>query len=236
MALESVIALATALLGGLIAAGATLLALFWRMGRATAEDRDGDGTVGNSAFSYFSGQRIDDLRDYLDSKFDTIDRRFESMQAQIDRRFDVVEGRINTVDEEVGKLESRVDHLPQDLSFLNGDTMIRPNASTDAFERNPESEADRAGFDVQRVRPSTAIVLAIASMEDVDPTEIGSLYESIDPEALDTLIQSISPGTATDIQVSARFDEYRVTIDSLGMLEVRPLDGESDGANDSSHH
>lgn len=112
--LESVIALATALLGGLIAAGATLLALFWRMGRETAADGGVVGASGDSAGNSASGQRIDDLRGYLDSKFDTIDRRFKTMQAQLDRRFDVVEGRINTVDEEVGKLESRVDELNDD--------------------------------------------------------------------------------------------------------------------------
>lgn len=81
MALESVIAIATALLGGLIAAGATLLALFWRMGQATADDGEADGIVtGNGGFRPFSGQRIDDLREYLDGKFAIVDRRFETMQ------------------------------------------------------------------------------------------------------------------------------------------------------------
>lgn len=133
------------------------------------------------------------------------------MQAQIDRRFDVIVGRIDTVEAEVGKLEARADSLPQNLSFLNGDALVRPNASNEAVESNPEPEAYRASFDVQRVRPSTAIVLAIASIEDVDPTEISSLYDMLDPEALDTLIQSTPPGTAGDIQVSVCFDEYRVT-------------------------
>lgn len=115
MALESVIAIATALLGGLIAAGATLLALFWRMGRATVDDGEFDGIVpGNYGFSPFSGQRIDDLREYLDGKFAIIDRRFKTMQNQLDRRFDAVEGRIDTLDEEVSKLESRVDELHED--------------------------------------------------------------------------------------------------------------------------
>jgi hypothetical protein len=115
MPLESVIALATALLGGLIAAGATLLALFWRMGQATADDGGMDEILpSDGTFSPFSGQRIDDLRDYLDSKFAIIDRRFETMQDQLDRRFDVVERRIDTVDEEVAKLESRVDELHED--------------------------------------------------------------------------------------------------------------------------
>lgn len=114
MVLESVIALATALLGGLIAAGATLLALFWRMGRETAANGGFDVTSGDNPGDPVTGQRIDDLRDYLDSRFDTIDRRFGAMQAQIDRRFDTVEGRIDTVDEEVGKLESRVNELNQD--------------------------------------------------------------------------------------------------------------------------
>lgn len=113
MALESVIAIATALLGGLIAAGATLLALFWRMGRATADDVDGI-IPGNGGFSPFSGQRIDDLREYLDGKFAIIDQRFKTMQNQLDRRFDAVEGRIDTLDDEVGKLESRVDELHED--------------------------------------------------------------------------------------------------------------------------
>lgn len=116
MALESVIALVTALLGGLMAAGATLLGLFWRMGRVTAGDGGSDRffVSGNSAFNPFSNQRVDDLRDYLDGKFDVIDRRFNTRQDQLDRRFGTVEGRIDTLDEEVGKLESRVDELNED--------------------------------------------------------------------------------------------------------------------------
>ena len=53
----------------------------------------------------------DDLRDYLESQFDNVDRRFKTMQAQLDCRFDTVEGRIDTVEEEVGKLESRLDEI-----------------------------------------------------------------------------------------------------------------------------
>lgn len=115
MVLESVIAIATALLGGLIAAGATLLALFWRMGRATADVGGVSELVGEeNVFNPYSVQRIDDLRDYLDGKFDIVDRRFETIQTQLDRRFDTVEGRISTLEEEVGRLESRVDQQHED--------------------------------------------------------------------------------------------------------------------------
>lgn len=115
MVLESVIALATALLGGLIAAEVTLLALFWRMGRAAAGNGTGDESGGGaSPLTPFSEQRIDDLRDYLDSKFDNVDRRFEAMQDQLDRRFDSVEGRLDAVGEEVPNQESRVDDFHED--------------------------------------------------------------------------------------------------------------------------
>jgi len=113
MATGSIIELATALLGGLVAAGATLLTLFWQMGESSADhglSLGGNLGPGPSA----SEQRIDDLRDYLDSQFATVDQRFETMQAQLDRRFDAVEGRIDRVDEEMGILEARVDELNHD--------------------------------------------------------------------------------------------------------------------------
>lgn len=105
--MDSALALATAQLSGLIAAGATLLALFWRMGQETAI---GDGS-GFEPGNPRPDQRVDDLRDYLDSKFGSVDQRFETMQHQLDRRFDTVEGRIDAFDEEFGKLESRVNEL-----------------------------------------------------------------------------------------------------------------------------
>ncbi|ELY90286.1 hypothetical protein C483_12278 [Natrialba hulunbeirensis JCM 10989] len=63
---------------------------------------------------------------------------------------------------------------------------------------------------------SLAVIEAVSTAADCDPTELPPLYDTIDPDALDALF---SDQTATDVrpEISFTYDQYEVTI---GRTEV----------------
>ncbi|OIB57844.1 HalOD1 output domain-containing protein [Natrialba sp. SSL1] len=58
---------------------------------------------------------------------------------------------------------------------------------------------------------SLAVIEAVSTATDCDPTELPPLYDTIDPDALDALF---SDQTATDVrpEISFTYDQYEVTI------------------------
>lgn len=75
---------------------------------------------------------------------------------------------------------------------------------------------------------ATTIVLAIAEIDDADPTEMEPLYGSVDPELLNSLVND-DRGISGDVMFTYR--GYRVTVDSDGGIVVTPA---SDPGRDST--
>ncbi|MFB6303633.1 MAG: HalOD1 output domain-containing protein, partial [Haloferacaceae archaeon] len=76
-------------------------------------------------------------------------------------------------------------------------------------------------FDPERTAPSTALVEAIAAVEDVDPARLfgdAGLHECVDPDALDRLLTHDGPDTVT---ASLTVDGYPARIRSTGVVMVR---------------
>lgn len=59
-------------------------------------------------------KRIDDLKTYLDARFDAVDARFES----VDARFDAVDARFDAVDHRFSALEQRVERIERQLDAV----------------------------------------------------------------------------------------------------------------------
>ncbi|MFC7127886.1 HalOD1 output domain-containing protein [Haloferax chudinovii] len=65
---------------------------------------------------------------------------------------------------------------------------------------------------------STNVVLSIAAIEGVRPTQLPPLAQTIDPDALETVF-----GRSDDALLSFSYAGYRVTLDALGSIEVVPI-------------
>ncbi len=63
--------------------------------------------------------------------------------------------------------------------------------------------------------PSTAVVEAVATAKDVNPTALPPLNDYVDPDALNRLLQNASSG-----RVSFQYDGAEVFVTSDGAIEV----------------
>ncbi|WP_416841557.1 HalOD1 output domain-containing protein [Haloferax sp. DFSO52] len=66
---------------------------------------------------------------------------------------------------------------------------------------------------------STNVVMSIAAIEDIRPTQLPPLAGTIDPDALNTLFEC-----SDDAFLSFSYAGYRVTLDTLGSIEIMHLD------------
>lgn len=91
-----------------------------------------------------------------------------------------------------------------------------------------DTSADAARADESRTRRlkheasgsiTTTIVIAIAEMEGVDPTEMEPLYGSVDPALLEAVCSDEGQVTG---DVVFTYRGYRVTVDSDGGTLIRP--------------
>lgn len=80
---------------------------------------------------------------------------------------------------------------------------------------NSESEAlpVQSRYDWSTIRPSVAVIDALATIEGTEPKELATvsettLYAQIDPEALDTIVVD-----GNRVTVSFTIGDYRVRID-----------------------
>lgn len=64
---------------------------------------------------------------------------------------------------------------------------------------------------------ATTVVLAIADLDDIDPTEMAPLYESVDPELLEALLDD-ERRVSGDVMFT--HCGYRVTVDACGEILV----------------
>jgi hypothetical protein len=68
---------------------------------------------------------------------------------------------------------------------------------------------------------STNVVLSVAALEGVRPTELEPLAMTVDPDALDGLF---APDASVRGQVSFTYAGYDVTVRSGGQLDIVPAD------------
>jgi hypothetical protein len=70
--------------------------------------------------------------------------------------------------------------------------------------------------------PSWAVVEAVATVLNCEPTAIPPLGGFLDPEALDRLVERASSVTGESIRVSFVYAGVEVTVDGDGTVEARP--------------
>lgn len=107
--------------------------------------------------------------------------------------------------------EEALHHLSASDNEASGDASIDPNTPTAVFE--PEC----GGSAVE------AVVSIVAQEQGRDPLELPPLYRAVDPEALDELCAG---GGESDVHVSFSYCDYRVLVESDGIVQL--LDGSSD--------
>jgi len=72
---------------------------------------------------------------------------------------------------------------------------------------------------------STAVVRAVSTIRDCEPSELGDLSRCVDPNALDSLFGTLDDGTPrTGGTVSFVYSDCRIRIDNDEYLTVEPLD------------
>ena len=88
---------------------------------------------------------------------------------------------------------------------------------------------DQGTYRVTRLTrpPSEVIVTAIATIEDVDQTEFGPLYDVVNPSALDMLFRQTNAGTPrSNGLVSFEYAGYEVVYEAQDEFTLRSI---SDG-------
>lgn len=80
------------------------------------------------------------------------------------------------------------------------------------------SNSVQSQYDWSNVNPSIAVIDAISSMMNVDPTTLSketgtTLFDHVDPEALDTLVTDDEP-----VSISFTVDEYRIRIEGSELV------------------
>ena len=58
------------------------------------------------------------MREYMDVRFDAVDRRFESMQTYMDTQFDAIDKRFDRVEERIDTLETETKQVKSALQML----------------------------------------------------------------------------------------------------------------------
>lgn len=83
-----------------------------------------------------------------------------------------------------------------------------------------EEETDIYRIDRDRGEPiSTNVVLSIAAIENIRPTQLPPLAQTIDPDALNTVFEC-----SDDAILSFSYAGYRITLDALGSIEIASVE------------
>lgn len=96
------------------------------------------------------------------------------------------------------------------------DVSVSYDAGTDTY---------RATFDSATVAPTVAVVEAMAAVRGTDPTDLRPLYDAVDPQGLDRVCSdSVPPYREGARTVEFTYLDHRVSVDSGGVVEIRPGD------------
>ena len=98
--------------------------------------------------------------------------------------------------------------------------MNENDASTAKSDDAHPKMSVNATFDPEKDSASEELIAAIATINDVDPTELELLAHSIDPDALDTLMSPRKNGSQPngEAQISFNYAGHIVHIQSNGSM------------------
>lgn len=90
-----------------------------------------------------------------------------------------------------------------------------------------DDEIARRQFDTDRATPAVAVVETVSELEDVDSSDLTTIYSCID-HMIDHLF-SEPPSPDADVTVEFTYEGYRISIEQDGSAEFRPLEAEVPG-------
>jgi hypothetical protein len=100
------------------------------------------------------------------------------------------------------------------------------SAATGNVEYRKQVNVYRAIFNWEEISPSLAVVSVITEISGEDPTDLQPLQSAINTDYLDGISHVTDP-QKSDVTVSFHYLEYEVTIQSYGVVEIRPVEPES---------
>lgn len=98
----------------------------------------------------------------------------------------------------------------------------QPIRDSDHEQDVADQPVHHATFDPETDTVGEAVVEAVATVKDADPTAIARLTDAVDPDALDELFGPREDGTPrnTDGYIVFNYDEYTVHIHSEGTIAI----------------
>ncbi|MCC6065786.1 MAG: hypothetical protein LM576_07365 [Thermofilum sp.] len=66
-------------------------------------------------------RRLDDLKSYVDSRFDSVEKRLDDLKGYADGRFNAVEGRLGALEKRLETVEGRLDTVYSEVSSIKTD-------------------------------------------------------------------------------------------------------------------
>lgn len=104
---------------------------------------------------------------------------------------------------------------------MNGeDHSAGPNGRYD-----PEEGVYRIDAEAADEPPSMAIVMAMAAIQDVEPTELDPLYEAVDPDRLDSFLD-VESDVVDAISLEFTYQGHSIRANSDGTIEIELPDEE----------
>ena len=91
-------------------------------------------------------------------------------------------------------------------------------------EYDPTTETYRSHYDGDLFPPSTAVVLALATITGRGVEELTPLQEAVDPDALDEIFRSPRRRSADDTTLTFTYADHEVSVRGSGDVTIRSGD------------
>lgn len=91
-------------------------------------------------------------------------------------------------------------------------------------EYDSATETYRSNYDGDLFPPSTAVVLALATITGRGVEELTPLQESVDPDALDEIFRSRRRRSTDDTTLTFTYADHEVTVRGSGDVAIRSDD------------
>lgn len=119
-------------------------------------------------------------------------------------------------------VESNSEPIDRPSRLSNTLHTMTPEIPSRTLEYDPENDRYTLSFP-SNGRPTVEIVLAVAELADVEPTEMEPIYHAFDPDEFDSIYETRSDGGIDiDGEVSVTVASYEVTIERDGRVAIEP--------------